>query len=71
MDKSEGSNLGVWIANQANGGSTISVRGANPQGGAPTYYSAKFSRKKHEKNWTEKGGKHPKSYYVDQPLQAY
>ena len=36
--------------------------------GAPTYYSAKFTWKLHEKeeNWT--GGAHPKFYYVDPPL---
>ena len=44
-----------------------------PKCGAPTYYSAKISRRLHvnKENWTEVVGSRPQFYYVDPPLRVY
>ena len=46
---------------------------SNPQGGVPTYYLAKCSRKlrENEENWAERDmGVRPKYVYVGPPLQV-
>ena len=44
--------------------------GANPKGGAPTYYLANFARKLHEKEeiWGQRGGVRPSRPPLDPPL---